>query len=202
MTTNPNTRQRVFEVFVKVGITIAVFGWLVLDRDSHWIRAWEEWFPDRLSTVAPRDATRAWQPMWGDVFIAPLPKEGAPWSFDQVEVRQGVVFDESSRMDPPYGFRRGAWADVTMREGGTSCLVRLAPARRWEGALQFTSASADPYSLRMQVHAPWKDSGLRPESFSWLQLGWQLPLFAMYLYWLLLGRLTRKAARASASPTE
>jgi hypothetical protein len=107
------------------------------------------------------------------------------------------VFDESERFSPPAGFKHGVWADVTVEENGPSCLVRFAPARRWEGTLQFTSATESTYSLPVQVHAPFNDRG-RERSFL-------LRMWPIWCYWLwivlAMSQATRRSGNNKALPT-
>jgi len=166
----PSTSARVHRWFALIALIGTLFGSILFgDPDSYCSRQWREWFPQETRIWSP-DATPGFQPTWGLVYVAPLPEQGAPWTLDRVEVTQGVVFDESSKLDPVEGFERGVWADVTVSERGDSCRIRFATARRWEGAIHFTSTAGIAYTLPVQVHAPWEDRGMRSAWRSWVEV--------------------------------
>ena len=152
---------------VKIGVLVLA---LVLQvaylafTHSSWYWRFEELNENRYSRVIPSDDPRGFRPTWGSVASLLLPEEGSPWTFDRVEVVQGVVFDESSTLEAADGFERGDWAEVSMEEGGERCRVRFARARRWEGVLHFSSESGGEYALPVKVHAPWNDLGFPQDS--------------------------------------
>jgi hypothetical protein len=190
-TPRPMVRIRTFATIV--AFSAFLFG--IVNTD-YLMDKWYEWSPKSY----PRrflDLAKPYKPMWGSSMVFPLPTEGAPWKFEGIELGQGVVFDESERFSPPAGFKHGVWADVTVEENGPSCLVRFAPARRWEGTLQFTSATESTYSLPVQVHAPFNDRG-RERSFL-------LRMWPIWCYWLwivlAMSQATRRSGNNKALPT-
>lgn len=190
----PGTSARVHRWFALIALIATLFGSVLFgDPNSYWSRQWGEWFPKETRIWSP-DATPGFRPTWGSVCVAPLPEQGAPWTLDRVEVTQGVVFDESSKLDPVEGFERGVWADVTVNEPGDSCRIRFATARRWEGAIHFTSTAGIAYTLPVQVHAPWEDRGVRSAALPWVEV---LFLYLMVIFAVDLFRQPR-AAQAPA----
>lgn len=168
--------------------------------DASWRRRFEGLSVDKYSRVIPPDATRGFRPMWGSVSSLLLPEEGIPWTFDRVEVVQGVVFDESTSLEPAAGFERGAWADVSMEDGGKRCRVRFAHARRWEGILHFSSASGGEYSLPFRVHAGFNDRGFMEGGPPYLKVSFFF--FSLFLLVISTSRLKRVVTGAGSADDE
>ncbi|MEE2711759.1 MAG: hypothetical protein VX913_03205 [Planctomycetota bacterium] len=193
----PFRLPRPVTVFLKLLVILGLaFALTVSTADSFLLRELDGVFPARYK-IRPEGASSPYSAMWSSVGVFPLPADGAPWSFDGVELTQGVVFDESSRLRTPEGFKRGVWADVTVEADGASCRVRFAPMRRWEGALRFVSETKGDLSLPVRVHAPWEDRGTSGNN-DLVDLIQMATVFG--IVWVLIeSRLRRaKASRASS----